>query len=67
MFDRFYRADAARTPEQGGYGIGLSIAKAVTQAHRGKITASSPDGKSLAMLVTLPAGKPPAPEMPDEP
>lgn len=67
LFDRFYRADTARTPEQGGYGIGLSIAKAVTQAHRGKITASSPDGKSLAMLVTLPAVKTPAPETPDEP
>ena len=32
MFDRFYRGDASRNSGQGGYGIGLSIAKAVVQA-----------------------------------
>lgn len=54
LFDRFYRADASRNSETGGYGIGLSIAKAVTEAHKGKITATSADGKSLTMTVTLP-------------
>ena len=39
LFDRFYRSDEARTHEgkTGGYGIGLSIALAVTQSHKGKI------------------------------
>lgn len=45
MFDRFYRGDQSRSSETGGYGIGLSIAKAVTEAHRGKISASSPGWK----------------------
>lgn len=54
LFDRFYRADKSRNSQTGGYGIGLSIARAVTQAHRGKITAVSPDGKSLTVTVTLP-------------
>ena len=53
LFDRFYRADKSRNSQTGGYGIGLSIAKAVAEAHRGKITASSTDGKSLTITVTL--------------
>ena len=38
LFDRFYRADRART-YTGGYGIGLSIARAIVQKHRGEISA----------------------------
>lgn len=53
LFDRFYRTDASRNSETGGYGIGLSIAKAVVAAHKGKITASSMDGKSLLITVIL--------------
>lgn len=53
LFDRFYRTDASRNSQTGGYGIGLSIAKAVTTAHKGKIQASSEDGKSLLITVTL--------------
>lgn len=55
LFDRFYRADKSRNSQTGGYGIGLSIAQAVTQAHKGKITAASADGKSLTVTVVLPA------------
>jgi len=40
LFDRFYRGDAARTQSSGGYGIGLSAARAIAQAHGGSITAS---------------------------
>ncbi len=54
LFDRFYRADASRSSERGGYGIGLSIAQAVVAAHKGTIAASSPDGKRLRITVDLP-------------
>lgn len=39
LFDRFYRGDSARTQKSGGYGIGLSVAAAIVEAHRGKIQA----------------------------
>ncbi len=52
MFDRFYRGDASRG-EKSGYGIGLSIAKAVVEAHKGKISASSPDVKHLIIEAVI--------------
>lgn len=39
LFDRFYRADAARTQKSGGYGIGLSAAQAIVRIHHGTINA----------------------------
>ena len=54
LFDRFYRTDRSRNSKTGGYGIGLSIASAVAAAHRGKILASSRDGRSLLITVILP-------------
>lgn len=53
LFDRFYRADNSRSRETGGYGIGLSIAKAIVTRHKGKISAVTSDSKSLTFKVVL--------------
>ena len=53
FFDRFYRQDASHNSQTGGYGIGLSIAQAIVQAHKGKIVATTSDEKSLEIDVTL--------------
>ncbi|HHU08348.1 MAG TPA: HAMP domain-containing histidine kinase [Clostridiaceae bacterium] len=53
LFDRFYRADLARSSADGGYGIGLSVAKAIVTAHKGKIRAESPNGNSLLIITEL--------------
>ena len=55
LFDRFYRGDQSRNSQTSGYGLGLSIALATVNAHKGKITASTKDEKSLRITVTLPA------------
>lgn len=54
LFDRFYRTDPSRSSETGGYGIGLSVARAIVLAHGGKIQASTQDGQSLLMSVQFP-------------
>lgn len=54
IFERFYRIDPSRSKMTGGYGIGLSIAKAIVNAHGGKITASTLGESSLQIDVTLP-------------
>lgn len=54
FFDRFYRVDESRNSKAGGYGLGLSIAKAMVEAHRGKISATAPDQKSVKITVILP-------------
>ncbi|MBP5212870.1 MAG: GHKL domain-containing protein, partial [Pyramidobacter sp.] len=53
LFDRFYRADNSRARETGGYGIGLSIAKAIVERHKGKISAASADGRSILFRIQL--------------
>jgi heavy metal sensor kinase len=53
VFDRFYRGEKERG--QGGFGLGLSIAKAIAEAHLGKIEAASTPGKGTTFTVLLPA------------
>lgn len=55
LFDRFYRADKSRNSKTGGYGLGLSIASAIVHTHKGKITASTQDGKSLLIVAAFPS------------
>lgn len=56
IFDRFYRADSSRHKDQvGGYGLGLAIAKKITDAHRGHIEVQSAIGQGTAFRVFLPA------------
>ena len=47
LFDRFYRTDEARNEDGSHYGLGLSIAKAVADAHGGHIIAAYKDGKAV--------------------
>lgn len=56
VFDRFYRADAARNSEQktSGFGLGLSLAKLIADVHGAEIVLSSTAGKGTQAIVNLP-------------
>lgn len=54
IFERFYRVDNSRDRGTGGYGLGLSIAKAITEEHKGKIYAESVVGEYTSFIVELP-------------
>ncbi len=53
LFDRFYRSDAARTQKNGGYGIGLSVAQAITEVLHGKIEALYLEPNSICFRIEI--------------
>ena len=53
LFERFYRTDRSRNSKTGGHGIGLSVVRAIAEAHRGSAHAKSPDGRIMEFTIRL--------------
>jgi signal transduction histidine kinase len=54
VFDRFYRADRARSRESGGTGLGLAIGRWIVEAHGGEVRVHSEPAKGSSFQVRLP-------------
>ncbi len=54
IFERFYRVDEARSRQNGGFGLGLSIVQWIAEAHHGKVELASQPGAGSVFTVTLP-------------
>jgi two-component system, OmpR family, sensor kinase len=59
IFARFHRLDASRSRDSGGSGLGLPIARAITEAHGGSIRAESAPGHGATFRIELPGYQPP--------
>ena len=58
IFDRFYRMDSARNRKQGGFGLGLAIAKQIVELHNGTVKAANRQDEGAIFTVTLPRKQP---------
>ncbi len=54
IFDRFFRADESRSRSSGGVGLGLAIAKAITEAHGGSVLVESEPGRGATFTAVFP-------------
>ena len=54
VFERFHRVDGGRSREDGGSGLGLAIARAIMEAHGGRICAESGPGQGATFRIELP-------------
>ncbi|PYQ20785.1 MAG: hypothetical protein DMF81_17570 [Acidobacteria bacterium] len=61
IFERFYRIDKGRSREQGGAGLGLSLARWAVTAHGGRIEVESKEGEGSTFRISLPREKPSLP------
>jgi signal transduction histidine kinase len=60
IFERFYRADASRTRDTGGFGLGLSIARELVEAMGGSLSATSQPGLGSTFWISLRRAEEPA-------
>jgi signal transduction histidine kinase len=58
IFERFHRAEASRTREEGGSGLGFAIARSIVEKHNGRIWAESELGHGLTVIMRLPIHQP---------
>jgi len=57
VFDRFFRSDEARAEGEGGFGLGLAIAKSIVESMGGDVSVESEVGEGTTFTVTLPRGR----------
>jgi signal transduction histidine kinase len=57
IFDRFFRSEASRAAGEGGFGLGLAIAKSIVDSMGGEIEVESEIGQGTTFLVRVPRGR----------